>query len=150
MKLTNTNRIVALLLLVTTVFTGCKKDDDPSALETSTKLLTTQAWTLTKVTVDGEDKTSIYEGLTLQWKNDNTFTSTDGGAMWPATGTWAFEDKEGKAMTVLLGNNEEADVEVVTLSKTTLIIALHWNESTIGDGRVRSIAGDHVFEFEAQ
>lgn len=39
-------------------------------------------------------------------------------------------------------------VTIESLTDTQLIISLHWDETTLGQGRVRSVEGDHTFEFE--
>ncbi len=128
--------------------TSCK-DDDPSATEQTIKRLAAHEWTLTKVTVDGVDRTSVYEGLVLVWDKNHTFSTTNGGVIWPSTGTFSFTDKAGKSLLVALTNNEETHVSIETLTNTRLIISFHRNESTLGQGRVRSIGGEHVFEFVA-
>lgn len=138
----------AFALSATLTVTSCK-DDDPSATETNLNRLTVHHWNLIKVTVDGVDKTSLFSGLTLQWNKDNTFVATNGGVMWPSTGTWSFTDDSAQTLFVSLSNNADAEVTIETLNDTNLIISLHWDETTLGQGRVKSVKGDHFFEFES-
>jgi hypothetical protein len=146
------NLICALLsifiLLTTLTITSCK-EDDPSAAETNLNRLTAHNWNLIKVTVDGVDKTSLFTGLALQWNKNQTFGVTSGGVIWPSSGTWSFTDGSGKTLFVSLNSIGDAEVTIETLNNTSLIISLHWDETTLGHGRVRSVEGDHVFEFEA-
>jgi hypothetical protein len=138
----------SLILYTTLTVTSCK-DDDPSATETSLNHLTAHNWNLIKVTVDGVDKTSLFTGLALQWNKNQTFDVTSGGVIWPSSGTWSFTDGSGKTLFVSLNSTGDAEVTIETLNNTSLIISLHWDETTLGHGRVRSVEGDHVFEFEA-
>jgi hypothetical protein len=138
----------AFILLTTLTVTSCK-DDDPSAAETNLKRLTAHHWQLTKVTVNGVDKTSLFIGFILQWNKDNSFTVIDGGAMWPSTGTWSFTDGSAQTLFVSLSNSADAEVTIETLDDTNLVISLHWDETTLGQGRVRSVEGEYLFEFKA-
>jgi hypothetical protein len=148
MKRNLTQILLSAIILYTTVTVTSCKDDDPSATETNLKRLTAHHWQLTKVTVDGIDKTSLFIGFTLQWNKDNSFAVIDGGAMWPPTGTWSFTDGTAQTLFVSLSNSADAEVTIETLNDTNLIIS-HWDETTLGQGRVRSVEGDYLFEFEA-
>jgi hypothetical protein len=99
--------------------------------------------------VDGTDKTSLFSGLALQWSKTSTFSAVNGGVIWPSTGTWSFTDGSAQTLFVSLSNGTDAVVTIETLNDTNLIISLRWDETTIGQGRVRSVQGDHTFEFEA-
>jgi hypothetical protein len=138
-----------MALSATASLTSCKKDDDPSATEKNLDLLTAHSWNLTRVTVNGVDKTALFEGLTLTWNETNTFNTTHGGVIWPASGTWSFADGSGQALFVSITSLEDAEVTLETLNEETLVISLHWDETTIGQGRAKSVEGDHIFEFEA-
>jgi hypothetical protein len=138
----------AFILYSTLSLTSCK-DDDPSATETNLNRLTAHHWNLTKVTVNGVDKTSLFIGFTLQWNKNNSFAVTDGGVMWPSTGTWSFTDGSAQTLFVSLRNNTDAEVTIETLNDSNLLISLYWDETTLGQGRVRSVEGDYLFEFEA-
>jgi hypothetical protein len=150
MKLKSLYTLLSVLALSAAVsLSSCKKDDDPSATETNLSLLTAHSWDLTRVTVNGVDKTELFEGLTLHWAENNTFTTTHGGVMWPTTGTWSFTDGSGQGLFVSLIDLQDAEVSIETLTETTLVVSLHWDETTIGQGRTKSVEGDHVFEFTA-
>lgn len=136
-------------LSATMTISSCKKDDDPGATEINLNRLTAHNWNLVKVTVDGVDKTSLFSDLALQWSKANTFSAVNGGVMWPSTGTWSFTDDSGKTLFVSLNNIGDVEVTIETLNNTSLVISLFWDKTTLGEGRVRSIEGAHVFEFEA-
>jgi hypothetical protein len=141
--------MLSVLALIATLTTTSCSDDTASATETSLKKLTAHDWDLSRVTVNGVDKTLLYSAVALQWNKDKTFSVTNGGAIWPSTGTFSFTDGSGKMLLVLLNNGENTEVTIQTLTDTQLIISLHWSETTIGQGRSKSVAGDHIFEFTA-
>jgi hypothetical protein len=140
-------RILLGLLMLLVMFLGsCGEEVEPSAEEQNTELLmgtasTGKTWKVQSVTVDGVDKSSLFTGMTIRFSKGN-MTVTNGGVVWPATGTWTFSTSE--ATTIKLGNGTEIGLEV---SETILKLTLTWTKNTFGPGRVSSVAGKHVFTF---
>ena len=66
--------------------------DSPTAKEEATKALTSGDWKMQSVSVDGTDQTTVYAGLAATF-TDTGFSSTRGGLVWPASGTWSFKLK---------------------------------------------------------
>ena len=131
-----------LLLLIA----GCGGSDPtptPVSKQDEVKAkLTLPTWKMQSVTVDGADKTSLYKDLTLKFTASG-FTSTNGGVIWPATGTWSFTTADATAV-------KRDDGLVVTLQEvtdTSLKLALTWSKTTLGSGRIESVSGQHVFSF---
>ena len=153
MKNNYTKRVALAFLLITTVATivhlsGCKggaADPAPAVASKQDEVkakLTSPTWKMQSVTVDGTDKTSIYKDLSLKFSASG-FTSTNGGAVWPASGTWTFTSAEATAI-------KRDDGLVVTLQEvtdTSLKLALTWSKTTLGPGRVESVSGQNVFSF---
>jgi hypothetical protein len=138
------NRILVLLFItgVMLQFAGCKKaDPKPSETEVVKEKLTSSTWTLQNVTVDGVDQTAVYQGLTINF-TETTYTTTKGGLVWPASGTWSFTDDT--ATTIKRDDGIEVGVEV---TDTSLKLTLTWAKATFGTGRVASVKGLHVFTF---
>ncbi|HEY5691306.1 MAG TPA: hypothetical protein VIS49_07620 [Cyclobacteriaceae bacterium] len=106
------------------------------------KLLTAAPWNLSSVDVDGVDQTSVYNGLIITF-SDDTFTSSNGGAVWPATGTWVFTDEQATAFE----RDDGLIVTIQEITETSLKLALTWNETTVGSGRTGSVSGNNVFSF---
>ena len=125
---------------------GCSKSDPTPAAETdamkNTKLLTTGTWNVQTVQVDGMDKTIVYKDLKLTFTSTG-FTSIGGGSVWPTTGTWKFTDDTGKVIT----RGDGLAINVNEISTTKLVVSLAWSKTTLGGGRIESIAGSHVFTF---
>ncbi len=138
------NVINALLLLVAIVvvcqLSSCKKDN-PTAQEIIKAKLIASTWKMQSVFVDGKDQTSVYAGLTLTITEGN-FSTTNGGVVWPASGTWTFISEDGTKV------KRDDDTEIgVEVTDTSLKLTLDWATTTIGTGRSQSVQGRHVFTF---
>jgi hypothetical protein len=135
--------VIALGLLVG--FSNCDNTPpvpEPTEAEKKTILLTTGGtWNMESVKVDGVDKTSIYTPLTLSFTS-SSYSTTHGGVVWPASGTWHFNDA---ATTITRSDNVE--VTVNELTATRLVLGLNWATTSLGPGRTKAIAGAHVFTF---
>lgn len=123
---------------------GCGKDD-AEALSQAEKIkqqLATQSWQLESATVNGIDKTTIYQGLSVTFA-ENTYTSIKGNEIWPASGTWAFATPEAKAIL----RDGSLQIDIISVSNTQLILSFQWNDTTFKEGRLASISGLHIFTF---
>ena len=153
MKTNYTKRVAVAFLLIAALailvhLSGCKggaSDPTPTPVSKQDEVkakLTSPTWKMQSVTVDGTDKTSIYKDLSLKFSATG-FTSTNGGIVWPTTGTWTFTSTEATAI-------KRDDGLVVTLQEvtdTSLKLALTWSKTTLGSGRIESVSGQHVFSF---
>ena len=91
------------------------------------------------VSVDGLDQTSVYKGLALNF-TATSFTSTNGGVVWPASGTWSFTSTDATAIK----RDDGIQVNMV-VTDTTLKLTLTWTKTTFNGGRVESVKGQNVF-----
>ena len=135
---------IVLLLMINgnlILLQGCKKDDPLPETERVKNLLKANTWRMQTVTVDGIDQTLVYAGLTLTF-TDTNYSTANGGAVWPATGTWTFADQTGKLIT----RSDGLPVSIEEATTTKLSLKLTWAKTTLG-GRASSIAGVHVFVF---
>jgi hypothetical protein len=131
----------AFVVGVLVVLCGCG-GDDPSASEVMTKKLTAHPWTLSSAMVDGNDQTTLYDGLVITFTKTG-FTTTNGGVVWPASGNWEFIDKNATGII----RNDDLEVAITEATKTTLKLTFTWSKTTFEPGRVKSIDGNHVFTF---
>ena len=139
-------KITAIVLLMMTIchlmlFQSCKKDDPIPETERVKSILKANTWRMQAVSVDGTDQTQVYAGLTLTF-TDTNYSTTNGGVVWPATGTWVFADQTGKLIT----RSDGLAITVEEATTTTLSLKLTWANTTLG-GRASSVAGVHVFVF---
>ncbi|KYG71349.1 hypothetical protein EV198_3436 [Roseivirga ehrenbergii] len=114
----NTNRIknIVLVLFVGLII-GCEPDDPigPTNKELAFEKLagTWKYGTNGKIILDGQDVSLNYPGFTLSF-TDGTYTTTNGGDLFRATGTWAWVNEA--AGSVNLDTGEE--VIILELSLT--------------------------------
>lgn len=128
------------MLFVISVMSGCG-DSGPTAPDTKV-LLTSGTWKINTVTVDGVNQDELFTNFSISF-TATSFTSTPGGALWPASGTWAFANSDQKAFT----RNDGVEVTLESISETALTLKLTWNKTTLGGGRVASTQGNYIFTF---
>lgn len=135
--------VIISILSCSVLITNCKKKDDPKP-ETARveELLKSNTWKIQSVTVDGTDQTALFNNMTLTF-TATAYTTTNGGLVWPASGTWAFADASAKSIT----RSDGLEIAINEASATSLKLSLTWAKGTFGPGRVSSIAGNHVFSF---
>ena len=134
--------IFGLLLIFSCGPTDPTPAAEPSATEQVKTVLTSGAWKIQSVAVDGTDQTSVYKGLSLSFTNTSV-NATNGGAVWPSSDTWKFTDETGKSIT--RGDVIQVSVDEATVSK--LVLKLTWTKTTLGSGRINSVKGVNVFTF---
>lgn len=130
-----------ILFLAVSQLTSCGSDPNPTAQDKVLRMLTANNWIMQTVTVDDVDKTDFYNGLTIVFTTSN-YSTTNGGGIWPASGTWTFTSSDGT--TIQRDDGTEIYVDV---TNTTLKLTFTWNEVTLGNGRISSLTGLHVFTF---
>jgi hypothetical protein len=132
--------VVAIALLA-----NCGNNSDaplPSKQEEVKAVLTASPWKVNTVSVDGVDKTVTYKDLGITFTG-TSFTSVNGAAIWPASGTWTFTSATATAFT----RDDGLVVTIQEATATSLKLGLTWNKNTLKTGRTESISGAHVFSF---
>lgn len=140
------NLFILSALAAITLFSSCDPAPPaPTQEEVVTALLTgdgsAKTWTVQSVKVDGVDKSSLFSGMTIKF-TEGTFTVTNGGPLWPGSGSWSFTNDQ--AVTIERNDGTEIDVSV---TETSLTLTMPWNKTTFGPGRTKSVSGQHVFTF---
>jgi hypothetical protein len=121
---------------------SCGSDSTVSTADAVKAKLTASTWTMKSVTVDGTDKTSVYKNLTLEFTATG-FTATNGGVVWPVSGTWSFVTSDAKAIK----RDDGLEVTIQEATDTSLKLSLTWSKNTFSPGRVESVSGSHTFAF---
>ena len=136
---------MAILLSVVT-FSNCGGGGDPEPAQTEVEktrtTLTSSAWKIQTSTVDGADQLGLFKNFTITFTTAG-FTTTNGGAVWPTTGTWSFVDDTAKSFK----RDDGIVVAIDTITETGLTLSLTWTKTTFGGGRTASISGKNVFVF---
>jgi hypothetical protein len=105
------------------------------------KLTAATSWKVQSATVDGVDQTAIYKNLALSFSATG-YTSTNGGAVWPASGTWSFNNTDGTAV-----KRDDGLIITVEVTDTTLKLSYTWTKTTLSGGRAESVKGSQVLTF---
>ncbi len=119
---------------------GCD-DEELTEAEKTIKLLG-GSWSISSVTVDGQDQTDLFTGFTISF-TEKTFATINGGPTWAANGSFEFTDGNARQMQRVDG----LIVDIDELSENSLKLSLQWDETLFEPGRTQSISGDHVFTF---
>ena len=160
------SRILSLLILVviTTIYTGCKKSDDDEKTEEQTQLEKLKGvWTIVSAN-DGDDRTgdfiddvdpAVKMKLTLEGNyaeggiyNYSLTGPRPNPSPWPASGTWKFGTN--KLAELIRDPNTGNELPMTySVTDTDLII-----EFTVPDGhqgwpggRISSVSGQWTFTF---
>ncbi len=160
-------KILSLLIMVivATVYTGCKKDDgDSETLEKKQLDKLAGDWTI-QTANDGQDRTADF------FTSDNaplvlhlSGTYVEGGTYnysftgqrpdpspWPASGTWKFGTD--KSTTIIRDPNSPNEIQMnYQVTETDLILTFTVPDGSTGwEGgvsRVRNVIGDWTFTFK--
>ena len=132
------------LTLFIFVISGCKPGAEPTATAAMLQKIMAKTWVIKTETVDGTDETSLFSGMTLNF-TATSYTTTNGGVMWPSNGTWQFTDETATAIK----RNDGLMISIDEATETSLSLSFTWATTTFGQGgRVESVAGKHVFTFQ--
>jgi hypothetical protein len=123
-------------------FSSCDKTDDPTAQELQLRKLTGKTWVMQSVSVDGVDRSSLFDNMQLTI-TENTFTTTNGGRMWPASESWRFSNTQG----TVVERGDQLVINILEVTAVSLKLSLTWTETTFSPGRSKSIAGEYIFSF---
>jgi len=141
-----TNQILIVLALSSLLLVAsCKKSNDPSPSDITSQQLTSATWKVSTVRVDGTDQTALFSTMTLKFTATGYIT-TNGGAVWPANGTWAFVHENATTIK----RDDGVEVTLTDVSEAGFKMTLIWSKMTLGSGRVSSLAGTHVFSMVKQ
>lgn len=144
-KIPTTLAFSVLAVMAIALLANCDNRSDapvPSKQEEVKAILTASPWKVNTVSVDGVDKTITYKDLGITF-TATEFTSVNGAAIWPASGSWAFTSAAATAIT----RNDGLVVTIQEATATSLKLALTWNKNTLTTGRTNSVSGAHVFSF---
>lgn len=154
-------RVLSMLtvVVISTFYAGCKKDDgnpDTEEKKQLDKLL--GAWTLQSAN-DGTDRTADFPNLVLNLSGNYveggtynySFTGTrPDPSPWPESGTWKFGTN--KSTEMIRDPNSSSEIAMTyQVTATELIIQFNVPDGSSGweggTSRIRSVTGDWTFTF---
>lgn len=133
------NALFAVGLLM--VISSCEKPKVVPESERVTSLMKSRTWRIQSVKIDGISDAS-FNGMTLSFTTA-TYSTTNGGVVWPAIGAWTFSDQTGKSIK----RNDGLVITIDSISDKILVLSLNWANTTLGGGRNDSVGGKYVFTF---
>jgi len=138
-------RFIYILLAVFGMMqiSGCGEDEQSLTPNQVTEdLLTSQVWEMTEVKID-DVVSDLYSGLTLSF-GSNTYTTTNGGKVWPASGTWEFVGDKGDKIL----RDDGLAITIESVNASQLVMSFTWSTTTYDGGRAGSLTGLHRMKFK--
>lgn len=141
MKTSIKNPLIFLLsvCMVSFVF-SCKKGDEAGPSQKD--LLTNGAWQLESVTLDGEDITDLYEGLSITFNKSGTYSITPEQnplvSLWFSAGIYALTSNN------ILITDASIEYTIEKLDENRLVLSFNY---TAPSSRVSSVSGFYRFTF---
>lgn len=136
------NTALVLLMVSVLLIQACKNEDPQTEADKIRSLLMSGEWNLETALVDEVDKTTLYQGLILSF-TPTSFTSVNGGVVWPSNGSWEFIDASGEIFV----RGDGLEITILTIDDSTLEISFTLSEGSLNEGRQSSVAGNHVYTF---
>jgi hypothetical protein len=100
--------------------TSCKKyDEGPAISLRSKKARVVNKWKAEKVTENGKDVTSDYQGYTWEFKDDNKLYFNISGGL-AITGKWEFNNDKSKIIVTYDITNEKSELEILRLKEKSM------------------------------
>ncbi|HZX75499.1 MAG TPA: hypothetical protein VFE57_13825 [Cyclobacteriaceae bacterium] len=130
---------VAITFCFLILFSCGKNDPKPSEVERVTELLQGNAWTIKNVKVD-DVVLDMYANLKVTFTREGTYTSVNGGVIWPASGTWKFKDENATAMI----RQDDLEIGIQSIDASSLTVTFTWKDDVYVEGRTSAVSGKHV------
>jgi hypothetical protein len=119
---------------------GGDPEPEKTKAEEVTAKLTAGQWKVGLVTVDGVDQSALFKSFNITF-TATSFSTTNGGVVWPASSTWSFTDANATGFS----RSDGITVQLQEITDTSLKMSMAWSKNTLGPGRIESVKGQHVF-----
>jgi hypothetical protein len=106
----NSIKLLAIVLLISSGFISCKKDDD-SATPSTSAYFTQGKWRVTFYNDSGNNETHHFNDYVFTFNSGGTVTATQSGGA-TVTGTWSsgFDDNQNKLYLTFTTNNNFIEI----------------------------------------
>lgn len=141
------NSIVIALFII---LASCGEDGPgltPEEVEQEriTNLLVTTSgnpWQSSAVSVDGVDVSTEFNNLTVSF-TETSFTTQNGGDLWPAGGTWNFQS----GSTAEIVRNDGLVMTISQINESSLVFTFTWDDTIFRSGKLGALQGNYIFNF---
>lgn len=131
--------LYTLLLSFAIIFTtACGGDDGPTAQQLTFQKLSGN-WDLNQggsIMIDGQDASANFVGFTVSIA-DGTYSTTNAGDLFRATGTWQWVDEEAQQLSI----DDGKTISIADLTENTFVFNFTTNGS---GGAANGIAGNYT------
>lgn len=142
------------LVLILTVLTGCKKDEDeaPDNQQIVTEKIS-GTWSVSYAELDGNELTEVFTGLQITIDAGLLFSTNSSTVErqpnpWAESGSFTLPDEITSTDNVFITRNDDVVLSLVFITETNVQITFNFNNENVGsNGRVSAVSGDWVFEF---
>ena len=122
----NVNFIIFAIIAFITLYTGCKKKDDPVPVQSKKEILGSKKWYYESFKLDGEEGIADCEKNNFyQFAADGKFTFTDSSPLCdeqdPSFGTWKFGP--GESTILITDTVGTANYKIETLNSSALVLS---------------------------
>ncbi len=141
MKKQPTSVYTLLLSILVIVFASCSGDEDPTAQQLAFEKLS-GSWDLSQggsIVIDGQDATANFTGFAFTF-TDGTYTTTNAGDMFRASGTWEWADEEAQQLSV----DDGKTITIVTLTETLFVFTFTSDGNPGAANHGEGIAGNYT------
>jgi hypothetical protein len=137
--------ILTFLALATLFLLPACSGDDPSAEEIFLEKLA-GTWAPGNVSVDNLVVNGAFDGFSITFSKDKTFTTTKGNnPIWPASGAFTLNAQSTADPGFDLMRSDGVEVQVTTLSAQSLVLKFQYIDP---NGRIKSVSGLYTFELQ--
>lgn len=148
-----TLKILSFVLVLTVLFSACKKNDPtPPSIQDQQLGKLTASWKASSAKLEGTEQPG-YENFVLTISGTAGATSfgyTAGGrpsnSPWPASGTWKFGDNPESQIVRDPGGDEV--IMTYSVSDTELQVTFNFSGVGYPSSRVANVKGEWVFAFK--
>ncbi|MCE7996432.1 MAG: hypothetical protein HEP71_30925 [Roseivirga sp.] len=110
--------IYSVVLIISLLGLSCGGDEDPTAQELAFEKLS-GSWNLGNggsIMIDGQDASANFAGFSFSF-TDGTYSTSNAGDMFRATGTWTWADEEAQRISV----DDGKSITIVTLTEQQFV-----------------------------
>lgn len=138
------------ILICLMTFVGCEKSKPHVKTPEEIALENLPGtWALGSVSRDASLVTDEFQGFVLVMDGSKTFSTTNGGEVFPVGSQWDFNGEVTNALGPFEITAGGMDMEVTSLTGTNLILSFVYTSGARA-GRTANLSGDYVFSLEKQ
>ncbi len=133
--------ILLLSFIIILSTTACGGDDDPTAQQLAFEKLS-GSWDLSQggsIVIDGQDASANFTGFAFSF-TDGSYSTTNAGDMFRASGTWQWTDEAAQQLSIGDGKT----ITIVDLTETSFVFSFTSDGNAGAANHGEGIAGNYT------